>query len=165
MAFLLLTLSLTLLTAWLWLRRSSRQSNYNLPPGPPKLPLIGNILSIPSTNQWLAFSQWAKEYGKLTVDSQLKLTVSIWMFRVRHHSSHRARDIRRSTERLHRGRRSLGKTLVHLFESVSVLPAIQTFNLTLPARPKLIMATELMGWSNSLFFLPYGRYFAVSGLG
>ncbi|KAJ7160593.1 cytochrome P450 [Mycena crocata] len=34
-----------------------------LPPGPPKYPLIGNALSIPRSHPWVAFSEWAKEFG------------------------------------------------------------------------------------------------------
>ena len=49
-----------LLVNWL---HSSKRSKLSLPPGPRKLPFIGNILSIPSENQWLAFSQLAKELG------------------------------------------------------------------------------------------------------
>jgi len=49
-----------LLVNWL---HSSKRSKPSLPPGPKKLPFIGNILSIPSENQWLAFSKLAKELG------------------------------------------------------------------------------------------------------
>jgi len=43
-----------------WLH-SSKRSKSSLPPGPRKLPFIGNILSIPPENQWLALSKLAKE--------------------------------------------------------------------------------------------------------
>ena len=34
-----------------------------LPPGPKPLPLLGNLLDVPLTRQWLVYSQWAERYG------------------------------------------------------------------------------------------------------
>jgi len=34
-----------------------------LPPGPKPRPLLGNLLDVPLTRQWLVYSQWAKRYG------------------------------------------------------------------------------------------------------
>jgi len=34
-----------------------------LPPGPKPLPIIKNILDMPSTYQWRTFDKWIKEYG------------------------------------------------------------------------------------------------------
>ncbi|KAJ3804446.1 cytochrome P450 [Lentinula lateritia] len=36
-----------------------------LPPGPRGLPIIGNLLQIPSSRQWLTFSDWSKKYGPI----------------------------------------------------------------------------------------------------
>lgn len=35
-----------------------------LPPGPPRLPFIGNILDIPSQEPWKQYAAWSKEYGE-----------------------------------------------------------------------------------------------------
>ena len=35
-----------------------------LPPGPKRLPILGNLLDIPNAFQWLTFAEWSKIYGK-----------------------------------------------------------------------------------------------------
>ncbi|KAF7330076.1 OrdA protein [Mycena kentingensis (nom. inval.)] len=34
-----------------------------LPPGPPGLPILGNVLDMPSVTEWLTFSKWGAKYG------------------------------------------------------------------------------------------------------
>lgn len=38
-----------------------------LPPGPKGLPLIGNVLDMPRSHEWLTFSKWAEKWGKHTL--------------------------------------------------------------------------------------------------
>ncbi|KAJ6461194.1 cytochrome P450 [Mycena vitilis] len=49
-----------LVSCILSLRR--RHSRLPLPPGPKKLPLIGNLLDFPKARQWETFMQWSKIY-------------------------------------------------------------------------------------------------------
>ncbi|KAK7041438.1 hypothetical protein VNI00_009304 [Paramarasmius palmivorus] len=44
---------------------ASRGRNTNLPPGPPKDPLIGHLLKIPPGNQAEIFHQWSQIYGDI----------------------------------------------------------------------------------------------------
>lgn len=39
---------------------------YQLPPGPPRKPLIGNLLDIPLKKEWRTYHKWSKIYGDLT---------------------------------------------------------------------------------------------------
>ncbi|KIY44914.1 cytochrome P450 [Fistulina hepatica ATCC 64428] len=42
----------------------SRKS-HNLPPGPKRLPFIGNILNMPQERSWEVFAEWSKIYGPI----------------------------------------------------------------------------------------------------
>lgn len=35
----------------------------SLPPGPNGLPLVGNIIDMPTEKEWLTFSRWGEIYG------------------------------------------------------------------------------------------------------
>ncbi|KAI5890488.1 cytochrome P450 [Schizophyllum commune H4-8] len=41
--------------------RHKRNSKLPLPPGPPGLPLLGNLLDLPFDFQWLKFAEWSKQ--------------------------------------------------------------------------------------------------------
>ncbi|KAJ7164332.1 cytochrome P450 [Mycena filopes] len=40
-----------------------RRNRLPLPPGPPKLPFVGNMFNIPTVRPWEAYSAWSKEYN------------------------------------------------------------------------------------------------------
>ena len=42
----------------------------SMPPGPRGLPLLGNILNMPTTESWLIFAEWAKIYGMFFIEYQ-----------------------------------------------------------------------------------------------
>ncbi|KAJ7453395.1 cytochrome P450 [Mycena latifolia] len=45
-------------SVYLWRNRSQLP----LPPGPPKLPLLGNLFDVPANSQWEKYMEWSKEY-------------------------------------------------------------------------------------------------------
>ena len=51
-----------LATLYLWFRR--RQDS-NLPPGPPRLPILGNLHQAPKEAVWVTYQKWVEQYGPL----------------------------------------------------------------------------------------------------
>ncbi|KAI0635126.1 cytochrome P450 [Trametes polyzona] len=59
-ALVLLTCSLAIVIVF---AQRSRQSGRHLPPGPKRLPLVGNIFDVTFKEFWLRVTSWAEQYG------------------------------------------------------------------------------------------------------
>ncbi|KAF8348622.1 cytochrome P450 [Amanita rubescens] len=58
------TVVLSAVLLFLWFR-GNKTSGPPLPPGPKKLPLLGNLLDMPTEHEWLKFTTWAGQYGNM----------------------------------------------------------------------------------------------------
>ena len=62
MTFIQLAFVLSILTIFVVYWVNGQRKGQNLPPGPKKYPLIGSLLSMPSTLEWETFAKWGHEY-------------------------------------------------------------------------------------------------------
>jgi hypothetical protein len=63
LSWLTVSLGAVILSLLVWWRKRSSIAHVSLPPGPKKLPVIGNLFDMPKERQWTAYQRWAKEYG------------------------------------------------------------------------------------------------------
>ena len=63
MGFSILDLSLAGIGIYLLNRLFTKRPRAPLPPGPKGLPLLGNLLDVPTGHQWLGFAKFKDLYG------------------------------------------------------------------------------------------------------
>ena len=55
--------ALSVLTLVLLSRLFLSKKHAPLPPGPKRLPLLGNLFDMPSEQEWLTFARWGEKWG------------------------------------------------------------------------------------------------------
>lgn len=61
----ILVLAALALVVWYVLGVKGRSSSRPLPPGPPRLPIIGNLHQAPKLWPWRTYREWSKQYGPI----------------------------------------------------------------------------------------------------
>lgn len=51
--------------AWFRWLTSRRRSGLPYPPGPKRIPILGNILQTPNIDIWKTAKEWGKDYGAI----------------------------------------------------------------------------------------------------
>lgn len=119
-----------------------RSSALPLPPGPKPLPLLGNLLDVPLTRQWLVYSQWAKRYGIYYQDLGSKIS-SIYLPSIGQINSF-----------------TVFGQIVVVINSLNVAREILDNRSAIYSdRPRLVMGGELCGWNRTTALTPYGPRF------
>ena len=55
-----LLLAIACCTCLVYMRRAVRLP---LPPGPPPIPFLGNVIQMPKEREWITFAEWGRKYG------------------------------------------------------------------------------------------------------
>ena len=59
----ILLLLLVVLSVWRLFNR--RRKSLPLPPGPPGLPIVGNLLDMPKTYEYETYREWSRQFGTI----------------------------------------------------------------------------------------------------
>ncbi|KAG1813631.1 cytochrome P450 [Suillus subaureus] len=111
------------------------------PPGPRGWPLIDNILDMPRIKPWLTFTEWGQKYGECLPFFQ-------------NHAFSKVSSIGDITHI-----EVLGRHMFVLNSSKTALEMMDSKSTLYSDRPVVPMAGELVGWKDSMAFLPYGDSF------
>jgi hypothetical protein len=110
------------------------------PPGSRGWPLIGNILDMPRIKPWVIFTKWGEMYGEcLPFRNHASSTVFS------------AGDITHI--------QVMGRHIIVLNSVKTAMEMMDNKSILYSERPVLPMSGELVGWKDSLPFLPYGDLF------
>ena len=60
----LLPIGAFLLAAFSYALRHVRSRELPYPPGPKRIPIIGNLIDMPSKEEWVTYKKWSAQYGR-----------------------------------------------------------------------------------------------------
>lgn len=101
----------------------SRKDGRLRPPGPTPLPIIGNLLSMPKTFQWIKFRDMSLQYGalriwRLTVSGPLDTHDDTCLYRLRYYIPYRTDVFHGHSQFLWRRQRTIWKAIIDILWQV-----------------------------------------------
>ena len=54
---------LTIVFSWTLFVWYSGKKRFPYPPGPKRLPIVGNLFSMPSRQEWVTYKKWSDDFG------------------------------------------------------------------------------------------------------
>ncbi|KAF8125912.1 cytochrome P450 [Mycena galopus ATCC 62051] len=88
--------------------------HHRLPPGPSRWPIIGSVLEMPQSYQWLKFSDWVKIYGDLVYLNAFRQSVIVI------NSAKVARDLLDQRSSIYSDRPVLAQPMANLYHHIQV---------------------------------------------
>lgn len=113
------------------------------PPGPRGLPILENILDMPTYKEWETFSEWAGRYGQYYSESTKRSSNSA--------TSYSLGDIASIS--------IMGRRIVVVNSAKIASEMLDRKSVVYSDRPAIQMAGELVGWRDALPCLPYDHRF------
>jgi hypothetical protein len=115
-----------------------------LPPGPKRLPLLGNLLDMPTQQEWLTFAEWGKKYGAYSTIGRVRRNINAEGYAL-------VGDIASIS--------LFGQEFFIVSSAQVAIEMLEKKSAIYSDRPVMEMGGELVGWKHTLVLLPYGDRF------
>jgi cytochrome P450 len=132
--------ALVLPLIYLLVLRYRRRTHLPLPPGPPGLPLVGNLFDWPASKRWEKLSRWAEIYGMLAFVLNIG---TLWLIVLKG-------DI------VYANVFGTHMIILNSFEALSEVMLQK--GATCSDRPHLHFLNEIVGWRDSMVMLQDGPH-------